>query len=151
MHDIRVGAERGGNFIKYDEQFRLRLSINSSLSWANMDTELWLTYMSNTNQPTANNTAYLAQQKCYDYNLSGRCTRSGCTYAHLCMKCNKPHAVIQCFYARPYINQINRQQSITPQANSNYQQGKYNQQSNYQQNIRYKNHPRQSNPYNPSF
>ncbi|KAK3099696.1 hypothetical protein FSP39_008146 [Pinctada imbricata] len=42
MHDVRVGAERGGNFIKYDEQFRLRQSFEPSASWENIDSELWL-------------------------------------------------------------------------------------------------------------
>lgn len=47
MYIIRHGARRvtGVGWRQYDEQFRLRQARNPSGSWANVDMELWLLYM----------------------------------------------------------------------------------------------------------
>ncbi|KAK3102702.1 hypothetical protein FSP39_013266 [Pinctada imbricata] len=99
MHDVRIGAERGGNFIKYDEQFRLRQSFEQSASWENIDSKLWLMYMSgnsHTNTPQTQTT----KGKCFAFNFQGSCTKSECIYAHLCMKCGKPHSANYCTLGR---------------------------------------------------
>ena len=45
IHDVRLGAERSGNWKLYDEQFRLKLVSDPNKSWGNIDTELWVMYM----------------------------------------------------------------------------------------------------------
>lgn len=49
MQTIRLGASRNPNasWLEYDKQFRLKMSADSTISWASVDAELWLIYMSN--------------------------------------------------------------------------------------------------------
>lgn len=90
---IRTGASRNPNsqgWLDYDKQFRLRKSIDPSISWSAIDSELWLIYMaSTTNNPTASH-------KCYDYNFKGYCSRQSCLYSHLCMYCSGSHPQVHC-------------------------------------------------------
>lgn len=90
---IRTGASRNPNsqgWLDYDKQIRLRKSIDPSISWSAIDSELWLIYMaSTTNNPTASH-------KCYDYNFKGYCSRQSCFYSHLCMYCSGSHPQVHC-------------------------------------------------------
>ena len=101
MHTMRLGAARnhGLGFKNYDEQFRIKKSMDPSSSWA-VDYELWLLYMVNNtptiNTPTINQTAARGHNKCYDFNNKGYCKRQPCPYLHLCLKCGANHASCTC-------------------------------------------------------
>lgn len=62
MQTIRLGASRNPNasWLEYDKQFRLKMSTDSTISWASVDAELWLIYMSN--QPLINSTKSVKPQ-----------------------------------------------------------------------------------------
>jgi hypothetical protein len=45
----------GGGFLRYDEAFRKLASANSSLSWAEMDNQLWMMTFHGRSKPTCNN------------------------------------------------------------------------------------------------
>lgn len=95
MQTIRLGTSRNPNasWLEYDKQFRLKMSADSTISWASVDAELWLIYMSN--QPlTQQNQSNL---KCYDYNFKGSCSRQHCPYLHSCMYSHKNHPRIHCW------------------------------------------------------
>ena len=92
MHDIRLGAQRSLGWHTYDEQFRLRASLNSGHDWGVVDTELWMLYMTpNTQQPTMGKAA-----KCYEFNFQGSCKKPNCKYMHRCIRCNNSHSVNTC-------------------------------------------------------
>ena len=91
MHDVRLGAEKSNGWVTYDEQFRLRMSINPSQNWGVVDSELWLLYMT----PTLGKSSPV-QHKCYEYNNKGNCNKIQCSYAHRCLKCNNLHPAIMC-------------------------------------------------------
>ena len=106
MNDVRLLGKNGGNFIKYDEQFRLKMTVDPTMSYDKIDSELWLMY--NTNQGAQNATHTTpGKNKCYSFNYEGSCSRQNCPYAHLCLKqnCNKPHPMIQCTLNRPSFQQ----------------------------------------------
>lgn len=42
MHDIRLGAGWSVGWKQYDEQFRLKMAMNPSKSWAVVDSEHWV-------------------------------------------------------------------------------------------------------------
>lgn len=94
MQTIRLGESRNPNasWLEYDKQFRLKISADSTISWASVDAELWSIYMSN--QPlTQQNQSNI---KCFDYNFKGPCSRQHCLYLHSCMYCHKNHPRIHC-------------------------------------------------------
>lgn len=104
---IRLGASRQSTlgWKSYDQQFRLRKSIDPLKKWEIVDTELWLLYMyqaPNTPIPAIKtnigNDYYHSSSigKCYDYNYKGNCVRNGCTYVHSCLKCNQAHPSVWC-------------------------------------------------------
>ena len=101
-HDVRLGAERSGNWKSYDEQFRLKLVSNPAKSWGDIDTELWVMYMGGTLQTTSGATFYSGVRKCYSFNYQGFCTNSPCYYVHACMKCFANHPSIYCIAAGPH-------------------------------------------------
>ena len=104
MRDVRMGAARGGGSMgwkKYDEQFRMRRSINPLISWADIDTELWLMFIhsSQTLSPaTGGQNQHFTNNKCFDYNFKGFCSRISCQYLHRCIKCSGGHPMLSCFY-----------------------------------------------------
>ena len=48
IYNVKLGVARcaGFSWINYDQQFRLKRARNPSLSWGNVDMELWLLYIS---------------------------------------------------------------------------------------------------------
>ncbi|KAK3088512.1 hypothetical protein FSP39_020020 [Pinctada imbricata] len=119
LHDVRLGAQRSSGWQKYDEQFRLKLSIDPTLSWAMVDSELWLLYMQPlSNLPSQNRSI----AKCFAYNYQGFCQRPQCYYSHACITCNQRHPVKYCTTAstqgpRPPTNINPRFRSPHPSAN----------------------------------
>ncbi|XP_062567406.1 uncharacterized protein LOC134278511 [Saccostrea cucullata] len=96
MHDIRLGAQRSQGWLTYDEQYRLRASINTTQDWGVVDAELWMLYMT----PTTSQIQNLRggqPQKCFDYNYKGSCHKLNCPYLHRCLKCNNVHPSNTCF------------------------------------------------------
>ena len=103
MSTIRLGASRnrGLGFRSYDDQFRLKKAFNPSSSWAEVDYELWLIYMTpqSTNQMSLQTTSYNNagnSLRCYNFNYKGSCIHYPCKYRHTCMSCSGPHPVCQC-------------------------------------------------------
>ncbi|XP_046544774.1 uncharacterized protein LOC124254976 [Haliotis rubra] len=108
MEVIRNAAVRfgGDGWSLYDEQFRHRMARDPSRSWAKIDGELWLKYM--TPQPSRYQPAdrsgratvpYLGGTRnnaCLDFNRS-RCTRSECKFQHKCSNCCQSHPANSCF------------------------------------------------------
>ncbi len=45
MSDVRYVASHGDGWIKYDEEYRLRISWDVSLHWGRVDTVLWVLYV----------------------------------------------------------------------------------------------------------
>lgn len=112
IHTIRLGAARskGLGWKKYDEQYRLRKTLAPESSWADIDAELWLIFMSG---PTVS--PYMASStiapssrakhgKCFDFNFKGTCFRYSCSFAHSCLQCSGEHPSCQC-----HLNNFNKQ------------------------------------------
>ena len=111
LHNIRLGAERttGLGFKSYDEQFRLKRAMNQSMSFGNIDNELWLIYMANPASPNVHATQSNSPNvhaKCYDFNFKGACSKHQCKYIHTCLQCGMQHPLTQQSYqgGRPYNN-----------------------------------------------
>ncbi|VDI42630.1 Hypothetical predicted protein [Mytilus galloprovincialis] len=83
---------------QYDRQFRLRVSLNHSKSWSEIDGFLWLKFIAKGSQGTPNPVVYQAnlQKPCYDFNFKGFCQKSQCFYRHNCMKCSLQHPALSC-------------------------------------------------------
>ncbi|CAC5356332.1 unnamed protein product [Mytilus coruscus] len=83
---------------QYDRQFRLRVSLNHSKCWFEIDGFLWLKFIAKGSQGTPNPVVYQAnlQKLCYDYNFKGFCQKSQCFYRHNCMKCSLQHPALSC-------------------------------------------------------
>ena len=96
IQTVRMGANRGYQWwYDYDIQFRLRKAINSSGSWGDIDSELWLMYM--TPSPAGGITQSPKQvqiRKCYDYIFKGSCSKYPCSYGRICLKCNGQHPML---------------------------------------------------------
>ena len=113
MHVIRLAASRVSNlgWVSHDEQFRLRKAKASQSSWADVDVELWLLYVSTPEKTTDNLTFRqpflngVGQKRaqgfqlehvqkgirtCWGYN-KGRCTcGNNCRFIHKCSVLRKP-------------------------------------------------------------
>ena len=109
MAIVRLGAKRvlGITWKLYDEQYRLRKEHDPTSSWAVVDTELWLLYMSNSSlAPSLGTENSLVQKldtsrdkfKCYPFNFDGLCPRAPCYYSHICIQCGGSHPLIYCQY-----------------------------------------------------
>lgn len=101
MHDPRLGASRcyeGDNgWKKYDEQFRLRQSVDTSISWSKIDYELWLMFMQHSTQPrTITSLTTATHNKYYNFNFKGSCDRLGCQYMHKCIRFGEGHPQYSC-------------------------------------------------------
>lgn len=95
LHDIRLGAERhSAGWLQYDQQFRLRIASNPSMSWGQIDYELWLIYM-NPQAITSGNPVVASVKRCYDFNYSS-CSRPVCQYSHTCLTCSGHHPCRSC-------------------------------------------------------
>lgn len=103
MHTVRLGATRvrGLGWKCYDEQFRLKMSMDPTKSWDIVDNELWLLYMvgnsiSESIYSSAASGYKSSINKCYNFNYKGTCDRSPCNYKHVCFKCSGYHPVFLC-------------------------------------------------------
>ena len=107
MHDIRLGSQRSQGWLTYDEQYRLRASINQNTDWGVVDPELWMIYMTptapqtHTYNQTHTSNKRVNSDKCFDYNFKGACTRPNCQYVHRCLRCNNAHSSNTCSLATP--------------------------------------------------
>ena len=111
---IRVGASRQSTlgWKAYDQQFRIRKSLDPSKKWDMIDAELYMLHMQQANPHvnTSITNRNIRDQnvfhngpppgshggKCYDFNYKGQCTRYICTYLHSCMRCNNAHPMVHC-------------------------------------------------------
>uniref|UniRef100_A0A8W8HS92 C3H1-type domain-containing protein n=1 Tax=Magallana gigas TaxID=29159 RepID=A0A8W8HS92_MAGGI len=99
---IISGSQRSQGWLTYDEQYRLRASINQNTDWGVVDPELWMIYMTPTAPQTHTyNQTYTSNKrvnsdKCFDYNFKGACTRPNCQYVHRCLRCNNAHSCNTC-------------------------------------------------------
>lgn len=80
---IRLGASRNpkASPLEFDKQFLLKMSADSTISWAFVDAELGFIYLSN---------QFLTQQnqsnlKWHDCNFKGSCSRQHFLYLHSCI------------------------------------------------------------------
>jgi hypothetical protein len=91
MHTVRLGATRvrGLAWKIYDEQFRLKMSMDSTTCWDAVDQELWLLYMVGgyNNEFQSSSTIFNnyspSFNKCYNFNFKGICERNPCNYKQL--------------------------------------------------------------------
>lgn len=101
IYNVKLGAARcaGLGWFNYDQQFRLKRARNQSISWARVDTELWLLYITQGIAPQQAQVTQYQQGvvgKCYLYNNKGRCGRPACRYLHRCLKCEGNHSALYC-------------------------------------------------------
>ena len=113
MQVVRLGASRvkGLGWQKYDEQLRLKMSVDPTTSWESIDQELWLLFMVDcpvsslpqNNQVMMSSTAksypvmnMSSINKCYNYNYKGICERNPCFYKHVCFRCSGAHPFLSC-------------------------------------------------------
>jgi hypothetical protein len=88
MFNINLGASRSKDlgWRDYDQQFRMKKERNPSLSWGDIDMELWVLSIS---QGRNSNTQSCIHQspygKCFDYNNKGKGELSNCRFAHKCI------------------------------------------------------------------
>ena len=104
MFNVKLASSmsKGLGWKSYDQQFRMKKSQNPSMSWGNVDMELWVLCMSHS-QLSFNDTQTPVTQygKCYDFNNKGRCTRMSCRYLHRCIQCSGLHSAVVCIAPRP--------------------------------------------------
>ena len=127
---VRTAAECGYNWKDYDVQFRLRHARQPHMSWAKVDTELWLlvatAQMRNFRTYSNGQSSVVSPQRggrrqfyhnagrirsagagiCFAFNSpSGRCTRGKfCRYPHKCKRCgDSSHGAASC--AKPSTSQ----------------------------------------------
>lgn len=114
MRTIRRAASYGGIMAAktYDIQFRLFQAQCPARSFANVDSELWITYVvgnrnssggsssgGNFRSGSSAGTPDRSQNPkvCFDFNRAKGCTRSNCSYSHICRKCaSKTHNSLKC-------------------------------------------------------
>jgi hypothetical protein len=86
----------------YDEQFRLKMNMDSTTCWDAVNQELWLLYMvGGYNNELHSSSAVFnnyrpSVNKCYNFNFKGICERNPCNYKHVCFKCSGNHPVSLC-------------------------------------------------------
>ena len=77
MHNVRTGADMSLGWKSYDEQFRLKVALDPSKSWALVDTELWVMYIvggQHSSLVSGGNNG----NKCYSFNFQGFCFKKQC-------------------------------------------------------------------------
>jgi hypothetical protein len=110
MHVIRLAASRVSNlgWVSYDEQFHLRKARVPQSSWADVDVELWLLYVSapdspfltewdkNEHRDFSSDMSKKGIRTCWGYN-KGRCTYgNNCRFIHKCSECYGNHPLSAC-------------------------------------------------------
>ena len=112
MSTIRYAAKShpGLGWCIYDYKFRQKAALQKSLSWAIIDSQLWLMIFTVTpsvlrenyplfsngpsNQGTSSGTA--TGGTCHKFNKNRSCTNEHCRYQHVCNRCGGPHPGTQC-------------------------------------------------------
>lgn len=102
MRDVKDMARRGGNFLHYDEQFRLE-RVATHCSWAALHHGLLIQAMTpfrapqkvSTSQRT--NSARVPIGYCHAYHARGAfCQTPKCRYKHSCPHCDERHPAHRC-------------------------------------------------------
>ncbi|KAK6190739.1 hypothetical protein SNE40_002536 [Patella caerulea] len=128
IHTIRFAALRGYNWVAYDEQFRLKRSLDPSSLWSKVDYELWLFHMSGVNKSLSVNKH---TAKCFDFNYKGACSKVSCQYGHFCISCGGNHAELFCTSRVPHNAFVKRytegvyQRPFTPGPRGNFGPSNY--------------------------
>ena len=96
---IRTAAAQfpGLGWRNYDEQFRLRMELNPSCSWAAIDMELWVTVAAvgslSVAAPAPATFAPIpspqSKRVCFPYNSIAGCRWASCRYTHSCSPCGR--------------------------------------------------------------
>ena len=83
----------------YDQQFRLRKSLNPTRPWSQVDGVLWLRFVAKgaSGIQILIVTTILNNKKCYDFNFKRGCFRNNCTYLHSCLRCGGMHSASSYF------------------------------------------------------
>ncbi|CAH3132651.1 unnamed protein product [Porites lobata] len=109
---IRYAARvhKGLGWAIYDFKFRQKASVNKSINWSVVDTQLWLTIFtvspailkeeyplfSNGPQRNVSTTGDANRGTCNFYNRSGTCNRDPCYFRHVCNRCSGLHPRVDC-------------------------------------------------------
>lgn len=89
---------------KYDTQYRLHKEQNPASFWGEVDSELWLMYMT---PGSTHNASMLTSPKpnigkCYNFNFKGSCDKFPCMYKHSCLRCGSLHLMLCCTMTIPH-------------------------------------------------
>ena len=106
---------KGLAFLAYDEQFRRRAAYDLSISWDQVDLELWTVtfsglakphcllcsspYHSQTDCPSADPSRLPPKNGpvCFRFNRTSGCTASACPFPHVCRRCRSTtHSILNC-------------------------------------------------------
>ena len=98
---------QGYGWRTYDEQFRLKMEIDPSRSWGEIDMELWVTVAAVPVTQSVNRTMNgqmgapasrnMRVGHCFAFNGTQGCTLPGCRYAHTCSRCLRSgHGAMRC-------------------------------------------------------
>ena len=106
---------KGLAFLAYDEQFRRRAAYDLSISWDQVDLELWTVtfsglakphcllcsspYHSQTDCPSADPSRPPPRNGpvCFRFNRTSGCTTSACPFPHVCRRCRSTtHSILNC-------------------------------------------------------
>ena len=120
---------KGLAWVSYDEQFCRRAAYDLSMSWDQINLELWTVTFSGLAQlhcltcsnpyhsqsECPSNDPSRAQPKgalvCFRFNRSSGCTTSSCPYPHVCRRCSaSDHSIIHCPAGAPSIRRDSRAQ-----------------------------------------
>ena len=108
---IRYAARysHGLGWCIYDHKFRIKMSLNKSLSWGVIDQQLWLCSFTVNNAQLQEEYSLFsngpqavvdrgAQQLCHNFNKGKPCSSAPCKYRHACNhnNCLGPHPGYQC-------------------------------------------------------
>ena len=122
MQTIKRIKDRGGNFVKYDENFRAKHKGSPYIPWGEVDSEemLWAcgdpTYtpyekyknLKRREKPTTHlrfqassfpqkgNSGPRQRGKCFAFNRGQQCEESTCKYVHKCLICAGNHMAKAC-------------------------------------------------------
>ncbi|ESP02004.1 hypothetical protein LOTGIDRAFT_157141 [Lottia gigantea] len=83
-------------FLFYDSSFRNHMQ-SQPLQWGIMHSELWLRATTLYGARSQNIEPPKQKRMCYAFNQKNCCTRTKCTYNHLCLKCGGKHPRFRCF------------------------------------------------------
>jgi hypothetical protein len=76
----------------YDQKLQLRVARDHTKNWVLIDGQLWLQLIAlgiQKKQPPSIN-------KCFEFNVKGKCHRNNCFYKHICIKCSMNHPTMHC-------------------------------------------------------